>query len=521
MFAIMEAAEAAELIKDGDVIGLNSFAATANPEKIHEAITRSYRRTSHPKRLTMVSACGFGTFDPDRSAEVYIREGAVSRIICGHFGAMPSTKRLVLKNRFEAYNIPLGPMSHAIRAQAGGHDGYLTKFGIGLYVDPRIEGPGLNDISTDDSFVKLVEFQGEEHLFYRLPPFDIAIIKASSVDGLGNITFEDEYCSIDALAIAQLTKRNHGKVIVQVDRVRHEFSRPRDVVIPAMLVDAVVVSPPGEEKDSRSTLSGEIHVPPAHMQYWFERLEEENSVGYSRERSDDSADIIGKRAVKELKRGDIVNIGFGIPEKVCSYAAANGIIQDITLTVESGGCGGLPASGVNFGAMIGADMVCDMASQFDFYDGGGLDIAFMGALEMDARGNVNSHRSADYAAGIGGFGNITSATRNVIFCLTFSTKGLDVSEQDGVVTINQEGSIPKIVENVRSISFSGDMARKKGQRVLYVTERCVFELKPEGLTLVEVYPGIDAQKDIFDRLPFKVIDGRKDMQDREKSPEEL
>ena len=194
---------------------------------------------------------------------------------------------------------------------------------------------------------------------------------------------------------------------------------------------------------------------------------------------------------------------------VSKYAAAGGILQDLTLSVESGGTGGLPAGGLDFGAMIGAGTICDMANQFDFYDGGGLDICFMGGLEMDRFGNVNSHRGADQASGIGGFGNITAATRNVVFCFTFNTKGLNVTEENGKVVINSEGSIPKLVEKVRSISFSGERAIKNGQHVIYVTERCVFELKPEGLTLIEVYPGIDAQKkDIFDRLPFKVIDGR-------------
>ena len=508
MFHIMEAREAVSLIKDGAVIGLNSFVGIANPEKIHDAITESFRETGHPKDLTLVSASGFGTFDPNRSAENYIREGAVSRIICGHYGAMPSTKRLVLEDRFEAYNLPLGPMSHCMRAQAGGHDGYLSKVGLGIFADPRVEGPALNSISHDDTLVKVVEVDGEEYLKYRLPAFDIAIIKATSVDAYGNISFEDEYCTIDALSIAQLTKRNKGTVIVQVDRVRHDFSRPRDVIIPAALVDAVVVCEPVENSDAKNTLSGDIHVPPTHMQYWYNRLERESAKG-GKARADFSANIIGKRAVKELKRGDIVNIGIGIPEMVSKYAAAGGILQDLTLTVECGGMGGLPAGGLDFGAMIGAGTICDMASQFDFYDGGGLDICFMGGLEMDQYGNVNSHRGVDQASGIGGFGNITSATHNVVFCLTFNTKGLNVVEEDGQVKILQEGSIPKIVEKVRSISFSGERAIKNGQHIIYVTERCVFELRPEGLTLTEVFPGVDAQKDIFDRLPFKVIDGRK------------
>lgn len=504
MFKILTADEAAALIPDGAVIGLNSFVGTANPEKLHDAITERFRATGHPKNLTLVSSAGFGLFDPNRGAENYIREGAVGKIICGHFGAMPSTKKLVLEDRFEAYNLPLGPMSHAMRAQAGGHDSYITKVGLGIFADPRVEGPGLNAVSHDDTLVKVVEIEGEEYLRYRLPAFDIALIKASSVDAKGNISFEGEYSTIDALSIAQLTRRNHGKVIVQVDRVRSDFSRPRDIILPAVLVDVVVVCEPERDNEAFGTLSGDIHVPASHMQYWYHRLERENAKsGKSR---GDEAEIIGRRAAKELKRGDIINIGVGIPEKVSKYAAAAGILQDLTLSVESGGTGGLPAGGPEFGAMIGADAICDMSMQFDFYDGGGLDVCFMGALEMDRFGNVNAHRGADQASGIGGFGNITAATKKVVFCLTFDTKGLQVTEEDGRVCIRQEGTVPKIVEKVRSISFSGERAIRNGQQVLYVTERCVFTLRPTGLALLEVYPGVDKQRDILDRLPFPILD---------------
>lgn len=505
MFRIMDAADAVKLIKDGDVIGLNSFVGIGCPDRLHDAITESFRSTGHPGDLTLVSSAGFGLFDPDRAAEPYIREGAVKKIIGGHFGAMPSTKKLVLEDRFEAYNLPLGPMSHAMRAQAGGHDGYITKLGLDLFVDPRIEGPGLNSISKDDSLVRLVEIDGEEYLYYRLPMFDVCLIKASSVDAKGNISFENEFTTVDALSIVQMTRRNRGKVIVQVDRVTSDFRRPRDVIIPAAFADAVVVSERSAEDEAMGTLSGDIHVPTSHMDYWFDRLERESAPN-RKVRTDSSADIIGRRAVKELRRGDIVNIGVGIPERVCAEAANLGMLEDIVLSVESGGMGGLPAGGLNFGAMIGADIICDMSMQFDFYDGGGLDMCFMGALEMDKYGNVNAHRGADQATGIGGFGNITSATHSVVFCLTFDTKGLDVAEEDGNVVIRQEGSVPKIVDKVRSISFSGKRAVQNGQRVLYVTERCVFQLTPDGLALTEVYPGIDKQKDILDRLPFEVID---------------
>ena len=508
MFRIMDAAQAAELIKDNAVIGLNSFAAMACPEKLHDSIGERFLATGHPKGLTLISSSGFGLMDADRGAEPYIIRGAVGRIIASHYGTLPVVRKLVLEDRFEAYNLPLGPMSHALRAQAGGHDGYFTKMGLGIFVDPRVEGPGLNSISKDDSLVRVVEIEGEEYLHYRLPAPDIALIKATSADANGNISFENEYFSIDALSLAQLTRRNHGKVIVQVDRLRSDFRRPRDVIIPAALVDVVVVCPQEKNNEVFGTLSGDIHVPSTHMEYWYGRLEEENAkIGYERE--DLASSVIGRRAAEELKPGDIVNIGIGIPEKAAKYAASKGILHELTLTVESGGIGGLPAGGRQFGAMIGAGSISDMSMQFDFYDGGGLDRCFMGALEMDRFGNVNAHRGADHFTGVGGFSNITTATRNVIFCLTFSTKGLEISQEGGQLRIEREGSIPKVVEHVRSISFSGRRAIENGQHVLYITERCVFSLRPEGLALIEVYPGIDKQRDILDKLPFQVLDETK------------
>lgn len=505
MFRIIDAKEAAELIQDDAVIGLNSFASIANPEKLHDAITERFRKTGHPKNLTLISSSGFGLLDPKRGAEQYIIEGAVGKIIASHFGTMPVVSKMVFQDRFEAYNLPLGPMSHAIRAQAGGHEAYYTKLGLGIFVDPRIEGPGLNAISRDDSLVRVVEIEGEEYLRYKLPAPDIALIKATSVDANGNVSFENEYCSIDALSLAQLTRRNHGKVIVQVDRLRSDFRRPRDVVLPAALVDVVVVCEQEENNDVFGTLSGDIHVPATHMEYWYGRLEQENAkIGY--ERDDLPSSVIGKRAAEELRPGDIVNIGIGIPEKAAKYAAEKGILRELTLTVESGGMGGLPAGGRQFGAMIGAGSISDMSMQFDFYDGGGLDRCFMGALEMDQYGNVNAHRSDTAYSGVGGFCNITTATKNVIFCMSFSARGLEISQEGEKIRIEKEGAIPKIVEHVKSISFSGKKAVENGQHVLYITERCVFALRPEGLALTEVYPGIDKKRDILDKLPFSVID---------------
>ncbi|MCF0134116.1 MAG: propionate CoA-transferase, partial [Blautia sp.] len=415
--------------------------------------------------------------------------------------AMFSTKKLVLEDRFEAYNLPLGCISHAIRAQAEGLPGALSKVGLNIFVDPREEGPGINNISNDKSLVQYVNFDNEEFLYYKLPKFNVALLKGTSADRKGNISFEDMYLSGDAFSVCQAVKANGGKVIVQVDRLIRVPSRPRTTIIPGCLVDAIVVVEPQPRHAAYEALSGNFEIPYSQWKDWNEMLENINS---SRQLSNVAGRIISKRAEKELKPDDIVNIGIGIPELVTRYARKSGILDQVTLTVESGGIGGFPASGTVFGAVIGANCVVDMANLFDLYDDGGLDICFMGALEIDKHGNVNAHRGPGSFAGIGGFANITSRTKTVVFCLTFNTKGLEVKRENDRIDIVKNGSIPKIVEQVRSKSFSAERALHNGQRVLYVTERCVFQLTQRGLKLIEVFKGVDAQKDVLELLPFEV-----------------
>lgn len=501
MYEIMSADEAIRLIRDGDCICVNSFVGIENPVALHEALFDRYQRMQSPRHLTIVSSAGFGVWDENRNAEGYIREGAVDRLICGHFGAMMSTKKLVLEDRFEAYNLPLGCISHAIRAQAGGLPGALSKVGLDIFVDPRMEGPGINRISIDDSLVKHVEVDGEEFLYYKLPKLTVALIKGTAADRKGNISFDDMFMSGDALSICQAVKANHGKVIVQVDRLVNTPSRPRNAIIPGCLVDAIVVTEPEERNEAYTALTGSFEIPYEDWNMWNEKID---TVSSKASKNNTVGNIIGRRAAMELRLDDIVNIGIGIPEMVSRHARKNGMLDMVTLTVESGGIGGFPVSGEAFGAMIGAASVYDMANQFDLYDNGGLDVCFMGALEVDGQGNVNAHRGPGAFAGIGGFANITAKTPTVVFCLTFNTKGLEVSQKKGVVTIEKEGTIPKFVEEVKSISFSAKRAIANGQKVLYVTERCVFRLTPKGLKLIEVFPGVDAEKDILSHLPFEV-----------------
>ena len=498
---IVSPEEAILLIKDGDCIYVNAFLTLANPDALHQALYKRFRKSGAPKNLTLMCAAGYGDWTEDGKAEPYVAAGAVRRVIASHFGSMPVSARMIKDGEIEGYALPLGVLSHLVRSAAGGHEGYLSKVGLGIYVDPRIDGPGMNERSTE-KLVSLVELESEEYLYYKLPKIDVAFIKATAVDPDGNINFENEYVNVDALAVAQAAKANGGKVIVQVDTVTHKFSRPRNAIIPGCLIDAVVVVEPQKNNVVVPSLSGEIHVPPLHMGYWMEKINDE--FARKKKSNNASSNIIGRRAAQELKKRDIVNIGIGYPESVSQYAANSNMLKDITLTVEAGGIGGLPAPGMAFGATIGADIIVDMSTQLDFYDGGGLNICFLGALEVDRWGNVNVHKMGSQFVGVGGFANISHATPTVVFCLNFRSKGLRVRESEDQVFIEQEGVVPKIKENIQAISFSAEHALKKGQRVLYVTERCVFELTPQGLQLKEVYPGVDKQKDILDLLEFSL-----------------
>ncbi|MDR0197916.1 MAG: propionate CoA-transferase [Oscillospiraceae bacterium] len=500
MFKIVTPREAADLIPDNACVAVNSFLALSNPEELHRAIYERFTETGSPRGLRMFCSAGFGAWDENRYADPYIKAGAVSEIIAGHYSSMPAAIQAALSDKIEAYCLPLGLLSHAVRAAASGKKWILNEVGVGIFSDPRVDTCALNRVSKKQ-LVQVREIEGAEYLLFKIPKIDVALIKGTTVDPNGNISFEKEYLTVDALSLAQAVKRVGGRVIVQVERVSHEFARPRNVIIPGILVDEVVVCEArAETAEYDPALSGDIHVPASQMDYYVNKLSTTKKT--KADSKDETADIIGERASRELRAGHIVNIGIGIPETVGKYASKMGILKDIVTTVESGGIGGLPAPGVSFGATIGADMICDMATQFDFYNGGGLDICFLGGLEADARGNVNSHKLKGGYSGIGGFADITFATKTIVFCMSFNTKGLSVVKEGGRIVIKSEGGVPKFKKEIAAVSFSGANAVKRGQRVLYVTERCVFELTESGLKLKEVYDGIDEESQIRTPLDF-------------------
>jgi propionate CoA-transferase len=399
-----------------------------------------------------------------------------------------------LDNRIEAYNLPQGVISHMYRDIAAHKPRTITTVGIGTFVDPLNGGGKINDITTDD-LVERVVFDGNDYLAYKPFPINIAMLRGTTADTDGNITMEKEALTLEALAIATAARNSSGFVIVQVERVADRGTlNARQVKIPGIMVDCVVVSEPkhhwqtfGTEYDPSFSCEVKVPVqslPPMEM---------------------GDRKIIARRAAFELIPNSVVNLGIGMPEGISNVANEEKIIEYLTLTAEPGVIGGLPAGGLNFGAAVNTDALIDQPSQFDFYDGGGLDLAFLGLAQADAAGNLNVSKFGPKLAGAGGFINISQNAKKVVFVGTFTAGGLTVSVRDGRLCIDNEGKVNKFVKQVEHVTFSGDYAASKNQPVLYITERCVFRLTGNGMELVEIAPGVDLEKDILCHMDFKPI----------------
>lgn len=507
MLNVVTGKQAAELINDGDIVSINGFGSVSHPDDIDKAIEDRFLETGSPRDLTMVFASGQGHNQKGVYADRLGREGLIKKVIGGHFALMPQIREMVAQNKIQAYNLPQGVICHLFRACAGNKPGILTRVGMHTFVDPRYGSGRLNEIS-DETWVELVKLDGEEYLYYKTPRINVAIVRGTTADPRGNITAEKECLIVDALQIAQAAKANRGKVIVQVERLSTIPANPREVIIPGVIVDAVVLAPDQKQTISETynpAYSGEIRISYEHVNKVIDEIRAiDSQAGIAKERGYASM-IIGRRAALELKPGHVINLGVGLPEMVSVVAQEKGIINDLIFTVEPGVIGGVPSVGGSFGASFNPDIIYSQASQFDYYDGGGLDIAYMGAMEVDQKGNVNVSRLDDKVIGVGGFVNITQSARKVVYCLPFMGGGLDVRFENGGLIILREGRIKKFTAAVQQISFSGNYAINNQQPVLYVTERCVFSLTPDGLALVEIAPGIDLHRDILDKLPFQPI----------------
>ena len=491
---VVTAAHAASVINDGATVATGGFVGNGFAEEIAIAIEQHFLDTGKPKNLTLMYAAGQGD-GKSKGLNHFGQEGMVERVIGGHWGLVPALQKLAVENKIIAYNLPQGVISTMFRDIAAQKPRTISSVGLGTFVDPRNSGGKINTITTED-IVEVIDFDGEEYLAYKTRPVDVAVLRGTTADPDGNITMEKEALTLEVLAIAMAARNSGGTIIVQVERVAERGSlHCRDVKIPGILVDYVVVASPenhwqtfGEQYNP--SYSGEIRVPmdslpPLEMS---------------------ARKIIARRAAFELRRGDIVNLGIGMPEGVSNVVNEEHMLDQIVLTAEPGVIGGVPAGGLSFGAAANTEALIDQPYQFDFYDGGGLDIAYLGMAQADSVGNVNVSKFGPRLAGAGGFINISQNAKTVVYLGTFTAGGLEVAIDDEEIRITKEGKAKKFVEGlVEHITYSGEYGLKKGQRALYITERCVFELTAEGMELTEIAPGIDLQKDILDQMGFHPV----------------
>jgi len=492
---VVDAADAVALIKDGDTLTTSGFVGIGVPEALLAAVEARFLETGHPRDLSLVFAAGQGD-GGERGLNRLGHEGLLRRVVGGHWGLIPKVARLAVEGKIEGWNLPQGCISQLFRDAAAGKPGMLSKVGLETFVDPRGGGGAINAISTE-AMVRLMEIDGEEVLFYPAPKLTVALLRGTTADEAGNVTMEREALVLDNLAQAMAVRNAGGVVIVQVERLARGRSLPaREVQIPGVLVDAVVVAPPELHMQTYRTAFSHAFTnrvrPPA---------------GETAPMALDARKVIARRCAFELPVNGVINLGIGMPEGVASVAAEEGLLEHVTLTAEPGVIGGQPASGLDFGAAVDVDAVIPQNAQFDLYDGGGLDMACLGLAQADAAGNVNVSRFGARLAGAGGFINISQNARSLVFAGTFTAKGLDVAVADGALEIRCEGVSCKFLAEVEQVTFSGRRAARLGRPVLYVTERCVFRLSPEGLRLVEVAPGVDIGRDILDRMAFRPIVG--------------
>ena len=489
---VVSADEAIARIRQGDVIATTGFVQSCIPEALHAALEKRFVETGAPRDLTLIMCAGAGDSKGLGTGRLH-HEGLLKRVIAANFGRMPKVAAAAQEDKIQGYNLPQGVISKLYRSCASGSPGLFTKVGLHTYVDPRLGGGKVNSVTKED-LVRLVEVEGKEWLFYKATPINVALIRATSADPLGNLSMEKEALTLDVLAQAMAAHNNGGVVIAQVERLVADGSiKPKDVKVPGILVDCVVVADPPEMHRMNygvmynPALAGEVRV----------------TVDSLPKMKLDERKIIARRASFELPPNGVINLGVGAPDGVANVANEEKVTPYLVMTTEAGAVGGVLAGGSSFGSSANAHSILDQNQMFDFYHGGGLDLTCLGMAECDSLGNVNTSKFGGRLNGCGGFIDISQNARAVVFAGTFTAGGLEVAIEDGKLKIIKEGRAKKFVKQVEQVTFSGQYAAQKSQPVLYVTERCVFQLTDHGLELIEVAPGIDIERDILPHMAFK------------------
>ena len=488
----MSAEQAVGLIRDGDTVCvIGGGGGLVEASCLFSAVEKRFLDSQHPRDLTVIHSLGVGD-RKTRGMNCFAHEGMVKRVIGGHWVWSPKMQEMARDEKIEAYVLPGGVTMQLYREIAAGRPGLFTHVGLGTFIDPRIEGGKLNKRTTED-LVEVVDIDGRELLRYKPFPVNVALIRGSYADAHGNISLEQEPANLEIYAVAAAAHNSGGKVIVQVRTAVEVGTLPaRAVRVPGALVDAVVVDP-------NQSMTYDIAYDPTMSGERFGPVPTEPKQPFTVRQA------IARRAAEELYEGAVINYGFGVPDAIAKLVAARGHLDRYYQTIEHGTYGGTLLDGTLFGYARNPTAMIDAPSQFDFYSGGGLDVAFLGFGEADQNGNVNVSKLGGLTVGPGGFIDIAQNARKIVFCGTFDAKGADVSVGDGRVKIRRHGDVTKFVPDVEQITYSGKVGLSRGQKALYITERAVFELTPKGMVLTEVAPGVDVRGDVLDRMSFKPL----------------